>query len=166
MNNIKMIAAVSLNGIIGVDGDIPWMGKYPSDMKFFREQTKGATVIMGRATLTSMGNKPLPKRRNIIVSKNQTDLIKNIPGIEIASSVEEAIGLVGIEKTYLIGGNGIYLEGMKYTDEILLTQIPEWIDVNNKQHASFPFINPSQFSLNLHPITLDGDLKVYTYCRI
>lgn len=164
MNNVKMIAAVSLNGVIGLENNIPWMGQYPSDMKFFREKTKGATVIMGKNTLASMNNKPLPKRRNIVVSSSES--LQSIEGIETTSSVEEAIGLVGTETAYLIGGYGIYFEGMKYADEIFLTQIPEWIDVKNKQHAVFPFISPTQFALSTSLITLNGDLKVYTYFRL
>ena len=47
--SVKIIAAVSMDGIIGKDNKIPW--DYPEDMKFFRQSTAGATVIMGRLTL-------------------------------------------------------------------------------------------------------------------
>jgi len=55
---IKMIAAVSQNGIIGIDNDIPWLGKYPEDLKRFRKLTSGGSIIMGSNTWKSLGEKP------------------------------------------------------------------------------------------------------------
>src|SRR5882757_7014150 len=91
---ISIITAVSLNGIIGDanSNNIPWMGRYPEDMKFFRQQTAGATIICGRHTFESFGAKPLPKRRNIVVT--HSDQYKD-SGVEVAQSFREAIDMAG-----------------------------------------------------------------------
>lgn len=150
---IKMIAAVSANGVIGQDNKIPW--NYPEDMKFFRKMTAGGTVIMGRKTWESIG-RPLPKRRNIVVTRS----LEPIPGVELALSVEAAITLAKaplpeitemeseggpVVKTpqpdvWLIGGSSIYREGLKYADEIYLTLIPE--NVEGEGLIFFPWVNP------------------------
>ena len=72
---MNMIAAADLEWGIGKGGDLLY--NIPEDMRFFRETTSGKTVIMGRATLESLpGGKPLPKRRNIIISRT----LGEVPG--------------------------------------------------------------------------------------
>lgn len=65
--SISLIAAMSLQGVIGKDNQLPW--HYPEDLKYFRAKTLGHTVVMGRNTFLSLG-KPLPKRRNIVLTSN------------------------------------------------------------------------------------------------
>lgn len=139
MNNVKMIAAVSENGIIGKDNNIPWsFNEFPSDMKFFRSQTAGSTVIMGRATFESMGSKPLPKRRNIIITRSK------INDVECYTSLQEALSNISnLDPVWLIGGSKIYEEGMKFANEIYLTLIPKFIEGENL--VRFPWINPQKF---------------------
>lgn len=136
---IKIIAAVSKNGIIGIDNKIPW--NYPEDMRHFKLCTSNSTVVMGRKTFESIG-KPLPKRRNIVVSSKTID----IEGIETVSSLEKALTSTDDSHIWLIGGASIYQEGMSYADEIHLTLTPDIIlgtDV-----VKFPWINPTIFTLN------------------
>ena len=65
---MKWIVACDREGGIGKDGKL--LVRLPSDMKYFRQQTLGKTVIMGRSTLESFpGGKPLPDRRNIVLSR-------------------------------------------------------------------------------------------------
>ena len=70
---ISLIAAVSKNGVIGVDNKLPW--HLPEDLKRFRELTRGKTVLMGRKTFESIlgysGGKPLPNRVNVVVTRDQ-----------------------------------------------------------------------------------------------
>ena len=63
---ISLIAAMGANRTIGLRGELPW--KLPADVQFFKQTTLGHTVIMGRKTFDSLG-KPLPKRRNIVISR-------------------------------------------------------------------------------------------------
>ena len=63
-----IIAAISSNGVIGSENDIPW--HYPADMKHFRDTTRGYPVIAGRKTYESFQIRPLPGRLNIVLSRN------------------------------------------------------------------------------------------------
>ena len=100
---ISIIAAISMNGVIGKNNDIPW--RIPSDFKNFKRITSGNPVIMGRKTFESIG-RPLPKRRNIVIT---TDKEWRHEGVEIAHSVQEAIEMFDPElENFIIGGSGIY----------------------------------------------------------
>jgi dihydrofolate reductase len=95
------IAAMSANRVIGRDGALPW--RLPEDMKFFRAQTTGHPIVMGRKTWDSLG-RPLPNRRNIVLSRTMPE----VAGAEVVHSVEEldALGLTG--DIFVIGGAEIY----------------------------------------------------------
>ena len=142
---IKMIAAVSQNGVIGQDNKIPW--NYPEDMKFFRTTTSNKefppTVIMGRKTFESMGSRKLPGRRNIVITTQDLSVPHNV---ETYAELWEAIEL-GVGNTtadvWLIGGERIYKEGMEYADEIYITEIPQTIEGGNL--AYFPEIDENKF---------------------
>lgn len=148
---IKMIAAVSKNGIIGIDGQLPWAGVYPEDMKFFRTMTKNSILIMGRKTFESIGNKPLPARRNIVISRSANTMAAiNVDGIEAYESVKEAIDMCDADTRdiWIVGGERIYEAGMEFAEEIYLTMIPQWIDIKNTQSiVRFPWINPLEFQI-------------------
>src|SRR5882672_1666299 len=96
-----MIYAMSPEGVIGVHGKIPW--RYPGDLKRFKRLTTGSTVIMGRATFESIG-RPLPGRRNVVVTSRLAD----VPGIQCARSIDEALSLAGDADIWFIGGARIY----------------------------------------------------------
>lgn len=137
---IGIIAAVSVNGVIGVDGKIPW--NYPEDMKHFRKTTADSVVIMGRKTFESIG-RPLPKRRNIVIAN-----VNFAPpeGVETAPTFSRAIAKTINEdkrNIWFIGGASIYEMGMLYADEIVLTQTTDYIRDPNA--VKFPWINPSIF---------------------
>lgn len=161
---IGIIAAVSMNGIIGIDGKIPW--DYPADMKHFRETTANSIVIMGRKTFEGIG-RPLPKRRNIVVSSS---LSLSTEGIELVPSVAHAIDLTQSDDrdVWFIGGASIYEFGMYFADKIVLTLTP---DIETRTPAiRFPFINPRIFKLrgisilNLEDTT-SATLHLATYER-
>ena len=64
---LKAVVAMASNRIIGKDGDLPW--KLSEDLKWFKKMTVGFPIVMGRKTMESLG-RPLPKRRNIVISRN------------------------------------------------------------------------------------------------
>lgn len=145
---IKMIAAVSQNGYIGLDGKLPW--HYPEDMKLFANKTRNSTIIMGRKTFESIGNKPLPKRRNIVISRLANGLgVMNHEGIEVFGSVAEALDTCdNNQDVWIVGGERIYEAGMEFAEEIHLTIVPNWIDVEiGQESARFPWINPLEFTI-------------------
>jgi dihydrofolate reductase len=123
-----MIFAMSPERVIGVGGQIPW--SHPGDMRRFMRVTMGTTVIMGRATFDSVG-KALPKRRNIVVTSRPLD----VPAVECARSVADAVALAGDADLWFIGGARIYQEAMAYVDIIDVTYVPEHVDAPNAVRA-------------------------------
>lgn len=151
---IGMIAAVSKNGVIGIDNKIPW--NYPEDMKYFRKTTANSTIIMGRKTWESIG-RVLPKRRNMVISRTPVE----VEGVETFDSLAHAIMIARVNSSpfgasiWLIGGASIYEEGMQYADEIHLTLTPDVITAPGA--VKFPWISPQQFAVReLRPLA-DGD---------
>ena len=78
MKYYKAIAAMSLNRVIGAGNKIPW--HLPEDFKWFKQTTMGNVVVMGRKTFESLG-KPLPNRKNLILTRHPQSLIKKHPQI-------------------------------------------------------------------------------------
>ncbi len=162
---IGMIAAVTQNGVIGVENKLPF--DYPEDMKHFRTTTANSTVIMGRKTLEGIG-RPLPKRQNFQISRTGSPLV----GVETFSSMKEALEVAArtsdqFPNVWLIGGASIYEEGMQYADKIVLTLTPD-IELR-KPAVKFPWINPNVFTLSevkpLVPENADCKLLLATYLR-
>lgn len=114
---VSIIVAISENHVIGKDNKLMW--HLPNDLKHFKEITTGHTVIMGRKTYDSVG-RPLPKRRNIIVTRQAI----SIEGCEVVNSIEAALALCKEEaEVFIVGGAEIYKQSIKLTDRIYLTLI-------------------------------------------
>jgi dihydrofolate reductase len=123
-----MIYAVSPQGVIGVGGKIPW--RYIGDWRRFKRVTMGSIVVMGRTTFESIG-KPLPGRRNIVVTSHVID----VPDVECVRSVEQAIARTRGADVWFIGGARIYQDAMKYVDVIDVTYVPDYVDGLDAVHA-------------------------------
>lgn len=120
---ISIIVAASDNNVIGKDNQLIW--KQSNDLKRFKELTSGKTVIMGRKTYESIG-KPLPNRINIVVSRNEKLLIKNVLTV---TSIEDAIRKSPRDRDiFIIGGGEIYKESLKYANTIYMTRIHNEFD--------------------------------------
>ena len=116
--HLKAVVAMASNRIIGKDGDLPW--RLSEDLKWFKKMTVGHPVVMGRKTMESLRG-PLPKRRNIVISRNATELPE---GFELVHSCEEALqGLEGEEQISIVGGAQIYKEMLPQCDEVLLSYV-------------------------------------------
>jgi len=111
------IVAVSRNGVIGKDNQLPW--RFSSDLKHFKEITMGHTVIMGRKTFESIG-KPLPNRENFVLSRQKKN---GEQGISFFSSIDEAFSKVKSDKAFIIGGGDLYRQTLDRIDGIYLTRI-------------------------------------------
>ena len=95
MKHFKAIAAMSLNRVIGADGKIPW--HLPEDFKWFKKMTMGNIVVMGRKTFEGLG-KPLPSRKNMILTRHPQRLIKTHP--EIFGQYHECRGGRYLKRAY------------------------------------------------------------------
>ena len=117
---VKMIVAIGKDGAIGKNGDLIW--KIPADLQRFKSLTLGHPVIMGRKTWDSLPKKPLPGRRNIILTRKKDFLAE---GAETVNSVEEALNLTKGQEPFIIGGAEVYKAFMTYIDEMNLTIVEE-----------------------------------------
>lgn len=134
MQKITLIAAVAENGCIGVDNDMPW--HIPEDFAFFKQYTLGKPVLMGRKTWESLPRKPLPGRRNIVISR-QADYAAE--GAEMADSIQTALQMCAEEAEVIImGGAQIYAEAMPLASDLRITEVGLKVDGD----AFFPTIEP------------------------
>ena len=99
-------------------------------MRRFKQVTLGSTVIMGRATFDENG-RPLPGRRNLVVTSRPLD----VPGVEVASSVDQALAMAGPADVWFIGGARIYEEAMRHVDVIDVTYVPDHVYDAGAVHA-------------------------------
>ena len=120
---ISLIVAVSDNGVIGRDGDLPW--RQSDDLKRFKAVTMGKPIVMGRKTWASIG-RPLPGRQNIVVSR-QPGL--EFEGAEVVASATAAIEAVpDAEEIMIIGGSEIYALFLPLADRVYLTRVHADVD--------------------------------------
>ena len=134
--SISIIAAMADNGTIGNDNQLPW--HLPADLKWFRQQTTGKPVLMGRKTYDSIG-KPLPKRRNIVISR---DASLTIEGCEVVTSTAKALELcAGADEVMIIGGASFYEQMLPHADRLYLTLV----HANIAGDAKFPEIDFRQW---------------------
>jgi len=121
--NIHLIWAQDQNGAIGKNGKLPWC--IPADLKNFKKLTLDSTIIMGRKTWDSLPVKPLPKRRNIVLSSNK------IANIECYQSIDDCITQLEndrINDLYVIGGSSIYNYFLQYAMYLHITLINDYIE--------------------------------------
>lgn len=117
---ITAIAAMSQNRVIGSDNEIPWY--LQEDFKFFKKTTLNHHIIMGRKTFESIG-KPLPKRTNIVITRNPFFIASNVI---TANSLENALAIAtenGETEAFIIGGGTIYQQSLPMLDKIYLTEV-------------------------------------------
>jgi dihydrofolate reductase len=115
---VYLVAAVASNGIIGVNGRLPW--HFPEELKHFKEVTLGHPVIMGRSTWESLKG-PLAGRKNIVVTRTHS---YKAPGAAVAASLEAALALCAdAAKAMVIGGSRLFEESLPIAAGLELTEI-------------------------------------------
>ena len=116
---LTLIAAIGKNRELGKNNDMIW--HLPQDLKFFRKQTSGHTIVMGRKTFESLPKGALPNRRNVVLSSNPATLC---PGAEVFPTLEAALqSCQPEEQVYIIGGASVYKQAMPLADMLCLTEI-------------------------------------------
>ncbi|HEX9297344.1 MAG TPA: dihydrofolate reductase [Polyangiaceae bacterium] len=129
-----IMVAVSPEGVIGLGGKIPW--HYRGDMRRVKRLTMGTTLIMGRVTWESLGGRPLPGRRNLVVTSSA------LPGVEcfkdIGSALEASRGAV-----WFFGGARIYQDAMPLADVIDIVYVPDRVE--HPDAVTFPPIDPREW---------------------
>ena len=127
------IVAMNRDNIIGLDGKIPW--HHSSDLKRFKRRTMGAAIIMGRLTWESIGSKPLPGRRNVVISRNPVENAECYTDICTATRACEG------GDTWIIGGGQIYAAAMDWLTLLDVTYVADIID--DPGVVRFPVIDPN-----------------------
>lgn len=152
---ISIIAAIGQNRELGKDNKLLW--NIPEDLAHFKRITAGHPIIMGRKTWDSLPFKPLPKRTNIIITR---DLDYQAAGAIVVHSLQEARTKVNQEKdeTFIIGGGQIFKEALPIVDRLYLTIVHKSFDAD----TFFP--DYSQFTKVVSEE--DGDSSDYEYSFI
>lgn len=130
------IVAMNKDNAIGCAGELPW--RVPEDMRHFKELTWGHPVIMGRKTWESIPKRPLPGRRNIVVSRNPDYYAE---GAEVFGSLEEAVAACR-EIPFIIGGAQIYEKAVPLCSKIFITMVDSPAE---NADAFFPPLRPSDW---------------------
>jgi dihydrofolate reductase len=137
MTIVSLIAAMADNRVIGIDNRLPW--KLPADMKWFRENTLGKPIVMGRKTFESFGARPLPQRTNIVVT---SDRGYRAEGAVVAHSIEEALEKAGdAPEVMIIGGASFYAQMLPRAARIYLTVVHHFFAGD----AWFPEFDPGEW---------------------
>lgn len=132
---LSLIVAISQNNAIGKNGDL--LCHLSGDLKHFKSITTGHTILMGSKTYLSLPHRPLPNRRNIVISTQPHSVFE---GAEQAFGIEEALAMVkNEEEAFVIGGGSIYQQFLPYADKLYITHIHHsWEDAD----TFFPDIDP------------------------
>lgn len=137
---ISAIVATAHNNVIGKDNDIPWY--LPADLSYFKKVTLNHPIIMGRNCYVSIG-RPLPKRTNIIVTRDPFFISSNCL---VARSIPQSLSMAhgeGVEEVFIIGGGQIYEQTMDLLDRIYWTEV----DVEVAGDVFFPEISMDEWKL-------------------
>ena len=155
MIQLTAIVAMTPKRIIGRNGDLPW--RLPEDLKFFKRTTSGHPIVMGRKTYDSIG-RPLPKRRNIVLTRDES---WSADGVEVIHQPQELEALPGIEgRVFVIGGSEIYAAFLPQLDELLVSHVFEDYE-GDTQFPEFEAQFPKQEVLE----TFDG-FEVKRWSRV
>jgi dihydrofolate reductase len=139
---VSLIWAMADNRVIGIENRLPW--KLPADMQWFRKNTLGKPIIMGRLTFESFGSKALPGRRNIIISRDTGySADESSDDIEVYNSIEAALDAVKeVEEVMIIGGMSLYKQALPLADRLYMTLIHADLDGD----AWFPEFDATQWN--------------------
>lgn len=153
---IILILARADNGVIGLDGKLPW--HLPADLRRFKQLTMGAPMIMGRKTFDSLPGL-LPDRRHIVLTRN-ADWAED--GAQTATTIKGAMRLANAPHVSVIGGAEIYRLFLPHADRIELTEV-------HLDSAGDTIIEPfgddwAEVARETHPA--DGDRPAYDFVTL
>ena len=141
--------------VIGIENRLPW--KLPADMKWFRQHTLGKPIVMGRKTFESFGARPLPERKNIVITRDKNYQAK---GIIVVNTIDEALKEAGAaEEVMIIGGASFYEQMLAKADRLYITQVHGKFDGD----AFFPVFDMSVWKETSCEEHVDDEKNPYRY---
>lgn len=117
---ISLIAAASINRVIGLNGDLPW--HLPADLRYFRDKTIGHHILMGRKTWEAFP-RPLPGRTSIVLGNIQQRLPEGVFQVESLDAGIELARKKGENELMIIGGGQVYEAALPFANTIYLTHV-------------------------------------------
>lgn len=147
-----MIAAVAENRVIGNKNTIPWNFppyKMAGDFKYFKETTLGKTVVMGLNTFNSIGGKPLPGRKHVILNMDVNYVAPE--NCVVAHSIEEALKIIEHDPStssgqkseiFVCGGASVYRQFLPMAQRLYLT----YVHATPEGDTYFPEVNPAEWN--------------------
>lgn len=138
----QIIVATDLNGGIGKNNKLPW-GRMRDDMRRFKHLTTGWAVLMGRNTFESMGSRPLPNRRNYVLTSGKSGTHEGVVYSPTYEGALEHAESVGVESMWVIGGSRVYEEALNRVDQIHLTLVHSKFGCD----VHFPKVNLTDWKL-------------------
>ena len=152
----NIIVAISDNNAIGRNNELLW--HISADLKFFKKQTLGWPVIMGRKTFESIG-RALPGRANIVISRN----FNTGEEVEVVGSLKEAFAIAestNLEKCFVMGGGQIYAQALEFADRLVVTHVHTVID---DADTFFPQIDQNVWNVVNRSEMFTDEETGYTY---
>ena len=152
----NIIVAISENNAIGRNNELLW--HISADLKFFKKQTLGWPVIMGRKTFESIG-RALPGRANIVISRN----FNTGEEVEVVGSLKEAFAIAestNLEKCFVMGGGQIYAQALEFADRLVVTHVHTVID---DADTFFPQIDQNVWNVVNRSEMFTDEETGYTY---
>ena len=157
--SIKLICAISKNNVIGKENKLPW--NISEDLKRFKELTSNNWIVMGRKTFDSIG-RPLPNRKNIVLSKDKN---LNIDSVEVFNSPKDVIDSYkknsDQKDLYIIGGTYIYKLFFEHCEYLYIT----YVDKEYLGDAFFPKVDWNKWKLIGEESGYDEKEEVKFYFR-
>ena len=153
---VSIIVAIANDGAIGRNGDL--ICHISADLKRFKELTMGNTILMGLKTFESLPKRPLPGRKNVVITRN---CVYNPEGAIVFDDLEKALNTLGSEENiFIIGGGEIYRQSIRYADHLYVTQI----DVSAADADTFfPPIDSSVWTIENESETFTDTKSGITY---
>lgn len=139
MTNFCIIVAAGLNNEIGLNNQL--LCHLPADLRHFKELTTGHPIVMGRHTWESLPIKPLPNRKNLVLSRNSS---LSLPGATLIHSLDEVSDFIDSEEdVFIIGGEKVYRDSLHLAHTLYLTRILHSFNAD----AFFPAIDENKWQL-------------------
>jgi dihydrofolate reductase len=152
---ISIIVAIAQNNAIGKDNNLLW--HLSDDLKRFKRLTDGRTVVMGKRTYYSLPKRPLPNRRNVVITDLPGEIIE---GCVMAYSIDDAIKQMEPDKeNFIIGGGSVYRQFLPISDRLYLTVV-------HKNFEGDTFFDPINYSEWKETFREDHQTEEFTYSFI